>query len=348
MELSLKAESDRLTRSWLRCDTGVLSDYLISGVEDPRINLQSVLTRHFLARALSAERFSPLMDEEYRFAAAMNWLTGLCGRLHDAEELELVLHALKRGADNVEGIEIPHFIVQTYAALPAAASGLTMSNYIQTFLSGTQFVGGRPIPHEPSLETFRQLWNQALGEAVSIPQLSTLNPQPLSVLEPACGSANDYRFLDAYGLAGLVSYTGFDLCAKNIENARALFPGVRFEAGNVFEIAAPDKAFDLCFVQDLFEHLSPAGIKAAVREVCRVTREGLCIGFFNMDEIRDHRVLPVDEYHWNLLSMRLIKELFAACGFVAQVLHVGTFLRRQVGCEQTHNQNAYTFLLRAV
>ena len=124
------------------------------------------------------------------------------------------------------------------------------------------------------------------------------------MLEPACGSANDYRFLHAYGLARLVRYTGFDLCAKNIENARALFPDVSFAVGNVFEIAAPDKAFDLCFVHDLFEHLSLEGMQAAVKEVCRVTRQGLCVGFFNMDEIRDHQVRPVDDYHWNRLSMR--------------------------------------------
>jgi ubiquinone/menaquinone biosynthesis C-methylase UbiE len=144
----------------------------------------------------------------------------------------------------------------------------------------------------------------------------------------------------------LVNYTGFDLCAKNIENARALFPGVSFAVGNVFEIAAPDKAFDLCFVHGLFEHLSLEGMQAAVREVCRVTRQGLCIGFFNMDEIRDHQVRPVEEYHLNRLSMARMRGLFADWGFAAQVVHIGAFLRQQIGCEQTHNPNAYTFLLR--
>ena len=143
-----------------------------------------------------------------------------------------------------------------------------------------------------------------------------------------------------------MSYTGFDLCAKNIENACAHFPDVAFAVGNVFEIAAPDKAYDLCFVHDLFEHLSLEGMQAAVKEVCRVTRQGLCVSFFNMDEIRDHQVRPVDDYHWNLLSMARMRELFAACGFAARVVHIGTFLRQQVGCEQTHNPNAYTFLLR--
>jgi ubiquinone/menaquinone biosynthesis C-methylase UbiE len=146
-------------------------------------------------------------------------------------------------------------------------------------------------------------------------------------------------------LAQRVSYTGFDLCAKNIENARALYPGISFAVGNVFEIAAPDKAFDLCFVHDLFEHLSLEGIQTAVQEVCRVTRQGLCVGFFNMDEIRDHQVRPVDDYHWNLLSMARMKELFAGCGFAARVVHIGTFLSQQIACDQTHNPNAYTFFL---
>jgi SAM-dependent methyltransferase len=361
IEPSLQAESDRLARSWMQHDAGMLRDYLVAGVEDPRLNVQSILSRHFLARALTADSLSALMEAEYRFAAAMNWLTALAGRLGDAGELESVLYALRRKADNAEGIEIPSFIVRTFAALPDTAGGMAIPNYIESFLSGTRLVKGRAKLHQPSLETFRKLWCKALKAEfpvckprtgrreppqTSFPQRSTLNSQPLSILEPACGSANDYRFLAAYGLARLVDYTGFDLCAKNIENARALFPGVRFAVGNVFEIAAPDKAYDLCFVHDLFEHLSLEGMRAAVKEVCRVTRQGLCVGFFNMDEVRDHQVRRVDEYHWNLLSMARMKELFAECGFAARVVHIGAFLRQQIGCEQTHNQNAYTFLLR--
>jgi SAM-dependent methyltransferase len=358
---SLQAESDKLARSWMQHDAGMLRDYLVAGVEDPRLNVQSILSRHFLACELTGERFSALMQEEYRFVAAMNWLTDLAKRLGDAEELELVLYALRRGADNAEGIEIPGFIVQTFYALPAIAGSVTIPNYIESFLSGTRFVKGQATLHNPSLETFRKLWTKALKAEVpdpgaprsrrksaqtSFPQPSTINSQPISVLEPACGSANDYRFLRTYGLAGLVDYTGFDLCTKNIENARALFPGLSFTVGNVFEIASPDKAFDLCFAHDLFEHLSLEGIQAAVQEVCRVTRLGLCVGFFNMDEVRDHQVCPVDDYHWNLLSMARMRELFAACGFAARVVHIGTFLHQQIGCDQTHNPNAYTFLLR--
>ena len=182
---SLQEESVKLARSWMQHDAGMLGDYLVAGVEDPRINLQSILSRHFLARALTGERFSALMEQEYRFAAAMNWLTGLAGRLHDAEELEVVLYALRQGADNAEGIEIPSFIVQAFAALPTAADSLTIPNYVENFLSGTQMLSGQSKLHEPSLNTFRDLWNQALAPDASRYQLSTLptiNSHPLSVL----------------------------------------------------------------------------------------------------------------------------------------------------------------------
>ena len=105
---------------------------------------------------------------------------------------------------------------------------------------------------------------------------------PIKVLEPACGSANDYRFFQGCGLARHIDYLGLDLCAKNVENARALFPSARFETGNVFEIGAADASYELCIAHDLFEHLSIAGLERAVSEVCRVTRSGLCAHFFQM------------------------------------------------------------------
>ncbi len=371
----LEQESEKLARSWRCHDPALLREYLVAGVEDPRINLQSILTRHFLVDALGLEGCRPLMEEEYRFACAMNWLVKLAEQAGDSDELGQVLHALRKGGDNAEGIEIPSFMTRTFALLPTAASGLAIPNYIERFLCGTQFRERQARPCQPSLDTFGELWRTALaastasgqqGRASSVEgrvssvgcvgnEVPPLAPRALdagllmnrglTVLEPACGSANDYRFLEAYGIARLLDYHGVDLCPGNIENARALFPGVSFELGNVFDIRAPDKSFEVCFVHDLFEHLSPAGIEAAVRETCRVTRRGLCIGFFNMDEIPAHQVRPVREYHWNTLSMARMKELFAGCGFAAQAVHIGAFLRRQTGCDQTHNPNAYTFLL---
>jgi SAM-dependent methyltransferase len=331
VEENLRQETEKLARSWERHEAAMLRDYLVSSVEDPRLNLQSVLSRHFVTRALAGDRFGRLMEQEYRFAAVMNWLAGACFLEAEPETSAALLHALQQGADNAEGVEIPLFVRRSFALLPAQADGLVVPNYLETVLTVSE-----PML---ALDTFADLWRAELKqEPVSAPALS--------VLEPACGSANDYRFLNSYGISRLVDYSGFDLCAKNVENARNMFPGVRFDPGNVFEIAAGDNSFDLCFVHDLFEHLSIDGLDRAVREICRVTRNGICAGFFNLDEIPEHRVHPVEDYHWNTLSLSRMRELFAICGFAGQVIHIGTFLREHTGCEQTHNANAYTMLLR--
>ena len=358
MKASLQSESEKLTRSWMQHEATWLRDYLIAGVEDPRINLQSILTRHFLIRSLVGSRLAELMTQEYRFAAALNWLKDFAHRGGGPEEYAAVLYALRRRADNAEGLEIPWFVVESFAQLPATAGGLTVPNYIEQFLGSSHESGDWAAAEESACNAFRDLWLAALGGIADALQpspravpsdrlLPAETSQPKSVLEPACGSANDYRFFQAYGLAPCLDYYGFDLCPKNIENARFLFPAVRFEVGNVFEMAVSDKAFDLCVVHDLFEHLSLDGLETAVQEICRVTRSGICAGFFQMDEIRDHIIRPMEDYHCNLLSVERTKGLFAASGFTAQAIHVGTFLRDQVGCGTTHNPNAYTFLLRA-
>jgi SAM-dependent methyltransferase len=283
------------------------------------------------------------MEEEYRFSAAMNWLRELSEKTTEPEELEAVLFALRHSADNAEGIELPGWLLPIFASLPLVADGVAVPNYIESFLGLSEF-RGKPTPAaEQVLNTFCRAWNGLLADEPW--------PEPerrISVVEPACGSANDYRFLHDYGIARLIDYTGFDLCAKNIANARSLFPAVRFELGNVFELPGPDKGFDCCVVQDLFEHLSLEGLEAAVQEVCRITRDAICVGFFQMDEIKDHVVRAVDEYHWNLLSMDRMRKAFGTCGFSAQVLHVDTFLRQKTGCDKTHNPNAYSFCLSPI
>ena len=334
-----------------------LRDYLVAGVEDPRLNIQSVLSRHFLTRSVFGEALQELMGHEYRFAAAMNWLRGLAGRGGGSEEREAVRYALRQGADNAEGLQIPWFVVETFGQLPLESEGLKVPNYLEEFLSTTVDAGNPGTVPDSLLNTFRDLWSGAFSrflagtpggvENASATGPSSVVPQKRSVIEPACGSANDFRFFQAYGLTRWLDYCGMDLCAKNIDNAHALFPEVRFEVGNVFEIAAADKAFDLCIVHDLFEHLSMEGLQAAVAEVCRVTRLGICVGFFQMEEIGEHMVRPLNDYYCNLLSMARTKELFAAHGFKAQVIHIGTFLRDQLGWEETYNPSAYTFLLRA-
>lgn len=327
MEEFLRQETERLVHSWRHHEASHLGSYLVAGVEDPRINVQSILTRHFLLEALFGGRFEELMEHELRFAAAMNWLRNRASELDAPEGRAALLHALRCASDNAEGLEVPAFLLRLFAELPANTGGVNVPNYIEDFLAGKA--------QSEVLDTYQTPWANAL---------QTEPPKTTQVLEAACGSANDYRCLASCGLARLLDYAGFDLCEKNVANARALFPNARFAVGNVFEIPAADGAYDLSFAHDLFEHLSPEGLPVAIRELCRVTRRGLCVGFFQMAEIPDHVVRPVDEYHWNTLSLERTRTLFAEVGFEVQALHIGTYLCARTGCAETHNPDAYTFI----
>jgi hypothetical protein len=335
---TLQAETERLTRSWTRYDAAMLRDYLVSDVEDPRLNVQSVLGRHFLVEALFGQSYGPLAAHELQFAAVMNWLLQLSKGSPGPDQLLAVRHALAAGADNAEGDPIPGFVTQTFRSLPARAGEIEVPNYLEAVLNAGANECPRLAWPPLELDTFQHLWSRALANE---------SPRDVRVLEPACGSANDYRCLAGCGIARLVRYTGFDLCEKNVLNARALFPDACFRVGNVFAIDAPDRSFDLCVVHDLFEHLSPEGLERAADEICRVTKTSLCLGFFNMAAIPDHLVRPTDEYHWNTLSLQQTRDLFARRGFQGRAIRVPDLLRWRARCDQTHNPNACILILHA-
>jgi SAM-dependent methyltransferase len=323
----LQAETQALIRSWAGYDRGWLRDYLVSGVEDPRVNLQSVLSRHFLAQRIAPGRFALLQREELRFASVVAWLRRVLARPDGADAVDGLSRALARGADNLDGLEIPRFVSLTFQGLPSASDGVDIPNYLER---GSAADWAR-LCDRPDL--FLGLWRNALG---------TLPAAGLRVFEPACGSANDYRFLDQCGLARHLDYVGIDLCTANIENARQLFPGVRFMEGNVLALPFGDRAFDVCVVHDLFEHLSLEALELALDEVGRVTRDALCLGWFRLHEGMEHVVNRVDDYHANLLSLPRLREGLAARGFASQWVHLGTFCRQELRADAYHNPNAYT------
>ena len=96
-----------------------------------------------------------------------------------------------------------------------------------------------------------------------------------SLLEVACGSANDFRYFPRYGLDALIDYTGVDICATNVANAQRRCPTGTFREGNALALPFPDKSFDCYLMFDLFEHLSLAAVRQALREAVRVTRRKL-------------------------------------------------------------------------
>jgi len=314
-------------------DQTMLRDYLVSSVEDPRLNFQSILTRHFLVYHLFGVRYQELQEAELAFALALNWLLKHSGEFSTPEDASALLHALTVEGEEVNGVEIPYYMDGIFRALPWAVDGRIVPNYVRETLEETRS-RGNPVLSESCKSLFQGLWRKTL---------SRCKPQSLSVLEPACGSANDYRFIDAFGLGRLFAYKGFDLCENNVLNARNLFPNVDFRLGNVFEIAAPDKSYDLCFVHDLFEHLSIKGMEAAIAEMCRVTRRELWVVFFNMAEEPKHVIQPVEDYHWNRLSFHETRKSFLRHSRSIQAIHIGSFLREGFPDAEAHNENAYAF-----
>jgi SAM-dependent methyltransferase len=329
LENRFRMETEQLKKSWMRHGRTTLLDYLVQDVEDPRVNVQSILTRHFLIRQLFGDRFDDLMEHELRFSLVVNWLLGLLKRSVRAGQLHAVLNALLAGEDEAEGLKIPPYVSETFVSL-------FLPNYMCDLFSWAPVETAEvPVP-ERLMSTFQTIWREILaGE----------QPQHISVLEPACGSANDYRFLEAFGIANLIDYAGFDLCEKNICNARQMFPDVCFKIGNVLEIDAADGEFNYCFVQDLFEHLSVEAMETALAEICRVTRKAICAGFFSMYDGERHKVRIVGDYHWNKLSAPETRAVFGRYASAVQVIHVDTFLRSKFQCEDTHNKGAYTLIV---
>src|ERR1041385_2672650 len=106
MDEHLQRETEKLIQSWMQYDSAMLRDYLVAGVEDPRINVQSILTRHFLIVALFGNRFERWLEHEIRFALVMNWARGTLAQIAGGEDLEAIAHAVRIGADNAEGLNI--------------------------------------------------------------------------------------------------------------------------------------------------------------------------------------------------------------------------------------------------
>jgi len=329
MENWLTLETRNLRQSWQKYDQSILMDYLVQDVEDPRINVPSILTRHYLLRQLfpGCHDYDYLMDQEIRFALAVNWLRKLLKTPIRSEQLRSIVYALGEGQSAAGEILIPRFLQETFAALK-------FPNYM-CYLFGYAPVETSEIPiPEYILNTFQKIWREVLEQQPG---------RTISVLEPACGSANDYRFLHTFGIARFLDYTGFDLCEKNIHNARHLFAAADFRVGNVLAMDFPDQSFDHCFVHDLFEHLSVPAMEVAVSEICRVTRQGIVIGFFNMQDIASHQVQPVASYHWNTLSLARTREMFTARAAAVRVIPISSWLASKFHFQETHNPHAYTF-----
>ena len=318
-----------LQKSWARHKGSYLDSYLISDVEDPRINIQSILTRHFLLAELFQNKYDEIMDHEIRFALTANWLLAMLKSSARPHEINQQTDDIFEGLTGERaGVDIPEFLSDSFKRL-------SFPNYIGDLLTWAIPADTDQLP-EYLLNIFETIWAEILANETC---------DPVSVMEPACGSANEYRFFDSFRLSPFLCYTGFDLCDKNIRNANSRFPDVSFQPGNVFNIPAADKSVDYCFVHDLLEHLSPAGFERAINEMCRVTKKKICIHFFNMDDIDEHLIRKTNDYYWNRLSLTQIKQLLHPHAANIQVRHIDSILADQYRYPHHHNKYNYTWIV---
>ena len=285
------AESLFLRLTWRGTAAAALDAYLVSGYQNPRINVQSILQRHFLVDRIFGPGFEELKEDELRVAVELN-------------------EALR---------------------LRATALGVTMGSYLDerkraAVASVDEALDGRDVE-------LSERW---------LTELQGREAAPASVLELACGSANDYRAFAWSGLAEHLEYLGSDLTPKNIENARRRFPGVAFEVGDITDVRHPDRSFDYVIASDIFEHLSLEKMERALTEASRLARRGVALTFFNMADVPDHVVQPRKVYFWNRLSRPRIEERLRNEFDRVAVVGIHEMLKDRFGYANTYNKHAYS------
>jgi SAM-dependent methyltransferase len=289
----LRAEEAKLRGVWAGYRQDMLERYLVSGYQDPRINVPSILARHTLVRAIFGSEFDSLMREELAWAVELN-----------------------------EAIRVR-----------AAELGVKIKPTLDPdHLADVQRVSEVIADRVPE---FSGRWRDALGGRQA---------PPLSVLEYACGSANDYSAFADYGIARFLDYTGVDLNETNIANARRKFPDVNFRVGSVLDLPEQDRSVDYVIGFDIMEHLSLPAMQHAMDAAVRICRRGLYFAFFRMDEVPEHVDNPRGNYHFNLLSAPLVRQDMSRRFGTAELIRIADLLKDDFGYEHSYNRKAYALI----
>jgi SAM-dependent methyltransferase len=182
---------------------------------------------------------------------------------------------------------------------------------------------------------FGERWRTALADREA---------PPLSVLEFACGSANDYRAFADYGIARFLDYTGIDLNDTNIANAKRTFPGINFRVDSILSLPEADHSIDYVIGFDILEHLSLPAKRTAMDAAVRICRRGVHFAFFRMEEIPDDILTPVRNYHSNTLSAPRMRDYMGKRFSSVQLINIPELLGRDFGADHSHNPGAYTLV----
>jgi SAM-dependent methyltransferase len=325
-------ESENLRNAWLRHPAGFLDSYLIQGVENPCINPQSVVTRSLLVDTLMPGAHRDLAEQEMLYSACACTTIAAAGRgLFDlftaalegepGADAALPLPTfLKKIRDerpqlpfSLRGVwqQIFHAIMNSYNGFASPFEPLWRERLAAIKDVQPTPAGQTPSPPLEEKDRMRGIGQKADEEVTSRAHQSSaqISSRP-TLLEVACGSANDFRYFPRYGLDTLINYTGADICPTNVANAQRRCPTGTFLEGNALALPFPDKSFDFYLTFDLFEHLSLAAMQQALREAVRVTRRKLWLSFFSLEDRPEHLEVPSPPYYLNVLSIaRTVEEL---------------------------------------
>lgn len=318
-------EGKESAAEWSRHGKAYLDSYLIQEVEHPAINPQSILLRAFFLDRLAPGKFAQQIDEELYFSACACF--ALLGQ-REGWLPELYAQLLRSDATD----DLPEFLRPAFHEAHASRFEIQalFDELAKCLTLGFEFF------HSP----FRQPWREVCGTIAPASKAAT--PR---TLELACGSANDYRFFDDYGLASHLAYTGIDVCPENIENARQRFPSIEFEVDDVAKLDQSDGAFDIVIAFDLFEHLSPVSLESALDEAVRVCRSELWLSFFNLLSLPTHQFSQKGNYYWNALSLSEVTESLQRSGCSSvEVISLAQELESRFPGYRHYNQDAHILI----
>lgn len=167
----------------------------------------------------------------------------------------------------------------------------------------------------------------------------------LKLLDVPCGNGTDYEYI----FSNLpLEYEGLELNPKQVKLNRERLLGGNFQIGDIMGLKAPDCSYDIVYCRHIFEHLSLDAMDLALKETYRVARKFLLYVFFSMEDIPEHKEIPVRLYHCNVLSKRRIEQRLRSFERVKdiQVTRISEVNDKEV-IEAFSNpqQNNYVFLV---
>jgi SAM-dependent methyltransferase len=142
------------------------------------------------------------------------------------------------------------------------------------------------------------------------------------VLDLGCAAGAVTHFLSTFGC----DPTGVDAEPLAIDAARALFPRLRFEVGDVRALPFGDESFDKAVAADLVEHLDDKAFASMLAEACRVLVPGGTLSLYTPNRAhvierlkRRNLILGENPTHIGLRVARELEPPLRAAGFAVEI-----------------------------